>query len=76
MSQRSFVEFDVLTEAEAAAFLRTKPDTLRHWRTRKSGAVKGPAWIKASKRARVLYLKSDLVAWLERNRHDPAQEVT
>lgn len=67
---------DLLTEAEAAALLRLKPDTLRHWRTGKRHAGKAPPYIQQGK-GRVLYLRADLEAWLLRNRRSssPVGEV-
>lgn len=61
---------DLLTEAEAAALLRIKPETLRHWRTNKRHKGKAPAFVQQGK-GRVLYLRSDLLAWIERNHHQP-----
>lgn len=59
----------VLSEAEAADFLRVKPDTLRQWRTGKRHAGKAPAYVQMGQ-GRVLYLRADLEAWLQANRHD------
>lgn len=58
---------DLLTEAEAAALLRLKPDTLRQWRTGKRHAGKAPPYIQQGK-GRVLYLRTDLEAWLRKHR--------
>lgn len=55
----------LLTEAEAAAILRIKPDTLRHWRMRRK---KGPPYIQAHPHGRVLYQRSDLAAWVDAHR--------
>ena len=55
----------LVTEAEAAAILRIKPDTLRHWRVRRK---KGPPYIQAHPHGRVLYQRSDLAAWVEAHR--------
>jgi predicted DNA-binding transcriptional regulator AlpA len=52
----------VLTTAEAAAFTRIKPDTLRRWRSQ----GKGPVPVKRGRI--VLYLESDLIAWLRAGR--------
>lgn len=62
---------DLMTEAEAAALLRLKPDTLRHWRTGKRHVGKAPPYIQRGK-GRVLYLRADLEAWLLRNRRSAA----
>lgn len=60
---------DLLTEAEAAQLLRLEPDTLRHWRMRRKS---GPPYIQPHRYGRVLYQRSDLVAWLEKSRTDPS----
>lgn len=59
---------DLLTEAEAADILRLKPDTLRHWRRRKGRKKKGPPYSQPHPHGRVLYQRSDLLAWLNANR--------
>lgn len=63
---------ELLTEAEAAAVLRLKRHTLAHWRTvaRYRGKRKGPAYIQSGK-GRVLYLLTDIDAWIEANRREP-----
>ncbi|NCT66373.1 MAG: helix-turn-helix domain-containing protein [Rhodanobacteraceae bacterium] len=61
---------DLLTEVEAAALLRVKPDTLRAWRTRKRLAGKAPPYIQRGQ-GRVLYLRADLDAWLRAGRREP-----
>lgn len=66
---------DLLTEAEVAALLRLKPDTLRQWRTGKRHAGKGPTFIQRGK-ARVLYLRADLEAWLLLHRRDTQPKGT
>ena len=53
---------EVLTEPEAAAFLKFEPDTLRKWR----GRGEGPPYSKLG--ASVRYLRSDLIAWLRAGR--------
>lgn len=57
----------LLTEVEAAAYLRLRPDTLAKWRMRK----RGPAWVATSetRAGRVLYRVGDLLAWV-RSRAD------
>lgn len=64
---------EVMTESEAADFFRTKADTMRHWRTRSNPSFAGPPWIKphGTRKTAVLYLRSDLIAWLEQNRQFP-----
>ena len=56
---------DVLSDAEAHAFLRLRPGTLPRWRMER----RGPAWSNAGRR--VLYLKADLLAFLAANRVEP-----
>lgn len=52
----------LLTEVEAAAYLRLKPDTLSKWRSR----AYGPAWVSTSdtRSGRVLYRVGDLLLWV------------
>lgn len=57
---------DLLDEREAAAFLRQAPTTLRQWRH----LGKGPAFSRVGKRA--LYRRSDLEAYVDERRVDPA----
>ena len=63
---------ELLTEAEAAALLRLSPGTLKQWRTNKRHAGKAPPYIQRG-RGRVLYLRSDLLAWINAHRHQPEQ---
>jgi hypothetical protein len=66
---------DMITEAEAAAILRLKPDTLRQWRNRrKKGHKKGPPYFQPHAHGQVLYARSDLDAWIKKHRVDPASE--
>lgn len=54
---------EVMTEAEAAEFLRVAPKTLQDWRTRgyrKTGL--GPRYSKAGG---IKYLKASLLEWLK-----------
>jgi predicted DNA-binding transcriptional regulator AlpA len=51
---------EVLTVAEAAAFLRLKKTTLALYRRLR----KGPSFVRLS-RSRVVYRKADLESWLE-----------
>lgn len=57
---------DLLTDKEAAKFLRLSPLTL--WRMRKRGEL--PHVRLASK---LLYRRSDLIAFIERNRRNAAE---
>lgn len=63
---------EMLTEAEAAALLRLSPETLSTYRKHPLHIGRGPAYVQRGK-GRVLYLKSDLAAWIAANRHDPAE---
>ena len=65
--------FDLLTEVEAAALLRVKPDTLRQWRTGKRHAGKAPPYFQRGK-GRVLYLRKDLERWLLGFRRCPTDQ--
>ena len=60
---------DLLTEAQAAELLHVKADTLRHWRTGKRHAGKSPPFIQRGQ-GRVLYLRTDLTAWLLAHRRE------
>lgn len=51
-----------MIEKEAARFLRLSPRTLQRHRV----AGTGPSFIRLG--GRVLYVRSDLLAWIERNR--------
>ena len=53
---------DVLTEAEAAAYLHQKPRTIREWR-----ATRGLPCFKPTAKV-TLYRRQDLDAWLDRSR--------
>lgn len=64
---------EVLTEDEAASFLRLKAETLRAWRHRRKN---GPPYIQAHSHGRVLYQRSDLVDWLRANRVNPRRKST
>ncbi len=57
---------ELLTEEEAAAFLRKSPRALRLWRT--SGI--GPAYVKLGKT--VFYNRADLVAYVRSNTVQPS----
>lgn len=64
--------FELLTEAEAAAFLRLKPDTLRAWRTREKHVGRGPAYLQKKRCTHVRYLRADLIDWLLARRQQPS----
>jgi predicted DNA-binding transcriptional regulator AlpA len=55
---------DVLTDEEAAAYLKISPHTLR----RDRGGSEGPPFVKLGRSVR--YLKLDLIQWLFKNRQD------
>lgn len=55
---------EVFSVAEAAAFLRTKPQTLDKWRLTRSG----PPFSRIGQgRGKILYIKAQLVEWLNQN---------
>jgi excisionase family DNA binding protein len=58
----------LLTPAEAAAYLRLTAGQLKQWRY----LGKGPAYAKAGRAVR--YWRSDLDAWLARQRIEPPNE--
>ncbi|NWM00837.1 helix-turn-helix domain-containing protein [Klebsiella pneumoniae] len=58
-----------LTQREAAAYLRHSERSLIRWRN----ARIGPPWVKAG--GRVLYRRTDLDWWLERQTVEPVAEV-
>jgi excisionase family DNA binding protein len=53
----------LLTQDEAASYLRVSPRTLQRWRTE---VGIGPPWHRAGRR--VLYKQRDLDAWLEQQK--------
>lgn len=57
-----------LTPDQAADYLRLSERTLIRWRNMR----KGPPWVKAGRR--VIYRRSDLDAWLERQTQMPVAE--
>jgi hypothetical protein len=61
---------ELLTEAEAAEYIRRPKATLRQWRY----LARGPAFVKqgTEKRSYVFYRRSDLDAWLDANTIRPA----
>lgn len=62
----------LLTTTEAARFLRLSVATLERFRV----TGEGPSYVKLgpAKRARVVYQREDLVAWLEANRRDSTSD--
>jgi hypothetical protein len=60
---------EVLTEKEAALFLRRSPRTLEYWRA----VGKGPPYVKDR---RITYLKGDLRAYLQACRVVPTPQET
>lgn len=63
---------ELLTEREAAGYLRRHPMTLAKWR----GAGIGPRYSKLGKTrcAAIVYRKSDLDAWVDRHKVLPLEE--
>ena len=57
---------DTLTPEEAAEFIGSTPGTLSTWRC----LGKGPVYVKSGRSVR--YLRSDLEAYQQQNRIDPA----
>jgi hypothetical protein len=63
---------ELLREAEAAAFLRVRPCTLRYWRKKRQSA--GPVYAKVGAR-RVVYRLADLLAFVRRGVVHPRQKI-
>jgi len=63
---------ELLTTAEAAAYMRISPYALHYWRSR--GPFPGPRYLKVHAHA-VRYRLSDLEAYLESRLVDPAHET-
>jgi len=61
---------DLLTAAEAAELLRVPPDTLRRWRSQRSG----PPGIRLGRR--VVYVRADCLAWVEEQKRQQHPELT
>ena len=64
---------ELLTTAEAAAYMRISPYTLGYWRTRSKPRC-GPPYLKVHAHA-VRYRLCDLEAYLESRLVDPARET-
>ncbi|MBF0339436.1 MAG: helix-turn-helix domain-containing protein [Magnetococcales bacterium] len=58
---------DLLTVAEAAAFLHLKPKTLNNWRT--GARRRGPIYVPVGRK--IFYSREDLVQWLNEQKVDP-----
>jgi hypothetical protein len=58
-------ERNVMTDVEAGKFIGVAPQTMRNWRCQR----RGPAYLLLGRSVR--YLKSDLEAYLEKNRIAP-----
>lgn len=60
---------EVLNPKEAATFLRTTVRTLKFWRSNRSKGLdpKGPPYSRTGHKT-ILYLKADLIAWIEENK--------
>jgi Helix-turn-helix domain len=61
---------ELLTEVQAADFLRLSVRTLQAWRARKFG----PAFVRAGRAIR--YRRRDLIAWIEANTTSPCRIST
>lgn len=61
---------DLMTTAEVADYLKLKPNTLEHWRTRSLG----PRYEYAGRR--VLYRRKDVDDWLRTNMPRPRRRQT
>jgi hypothetical protein len=57
----------LLTEAEAADFLRLSVRTLQAWRIR----IAGPAFVQVGRAVR--YRRRDLIAWIDANTVSPSR---
>lgn len=54
---------------ETARILRLSPQTLNNWRTQ----GRGPAFRKAGRK--VVYARTDIMAWMEQNKFNNTQEA-
>jgi excisionase family DNA binding protein len=66
VTQQAQRSSDLLSQEEAAVFLRLRPDTLATWRCTKAHKI---PFVKCGRR--VFYRLSDLTAWLESRVIDP-----
>lgn len=58
---------ELLSNDQAAAMLRQRPQTLRSWRCR----ARGPRFMKLG--SRVYYRRADIVQWMTEQTRDPEQ---
>ncbi|WP_081616855.1 MULTISPECIES: helix-turn-helix domain-containing protein [unclassified Thioalkalivibrio] len=61
---------ELLSTRQAAEFLHVSPRTLIRWR----GERQGPPWVKAGRK--ILYRRSDLDLWIDRQRVEPVLGVS
>lgn len=67
MNSKAIDSEALLTEAEAADFLRLSVRTLQAWRIR----IAGPAFVQVGRAIR--YRRRDLIAWIEANTVSPSR---
>jgi hypothetical protein len=67
MNAKSIDADALLTEVEAADFLRLSVRTLQAWRIR----IAGPAFVQVGRAVR--YRRRDLIAWIEANTISPSR---
>jgi hypothetical protein len=67
MSSKTIDAEALLTEVEAADFLRLSVRTLQAWRLR----IAGPAFVQVGRAVR--YRRRDLIAWIEANTVSPSR---
>lgn len=67
--RNTLADDEILDRAEAATYLRQRPETLRGW----AWKGRGPAYIKVGRKT--LYRRADLDKWLDANRTDPARRA-
>ena len=67
---------DILSIADAAAYLTVSRSTLQHWRnvTRATGTQTGPVFLLMGRQ--IGYLRSDLLRWAQEQRHKTLPAVS
>lgn len=66
------MQYEWLTPAEAADYLRVTPQTLSKWRSRQVKTIPNIPYSKINQR--VYYRKSDLDQFLEKNKQTPGDD--